>query len=73
MLTNKIYDAKARRSELLAAVKSGETITITAITQSRKLAGIKTSLKTVYTRHADEGGISHCARFVYTPRYDALF
>jgi hypothetical protein len=70
MLTIGIYNAEAKRRELLAAVESSETITIT---QSRKLAGIKTSLKTVYTRHADEGDISHCARFICTLRYDALF
>lgn len=46
MLTVGIYDAKAKLSELLAAVESGETITIT---RSRKPVAILRAVKPVYT------------------------
>ncbi|MBI5438472.1 MAG: type II toxin-antitoxin system prevent-host-death family antitoxin [Nitrosomonadales bacterium] len=46
MLTIGIYDAKAKLSELLAAVESGETITIT---RSRKPVAILRAVKPVYS------------------------
>lgn len=46
MLTIGIYDAKAKLSELLAAVESGETVTIT---RSRKPVAILRPVKPVYT------------------------
>ena len=46
MLTVGIYDAKAKLSELLAAVENGETITIT---RSRKPVAILRAVKPVYS------------------------